>query len=269
VLISNFEYVPLRLLRRFVVTGRVLERLGALLPYYEPSQNETSSEPIVGEYERHLALAGATFRGADVLEIGSGRTNSVGYALAREGARSAVCFEPHAGFDRDGDARLLAATAATGAIPAATLAAQVTRTTSLAPVAAASVDVALSSSVLEHVRDLRGLLGEVGRVLRPGGAMLHLVDYRDHFFKYPFHFLQFSAPVWRRWLDPGDLPRWRLSGQLRILHEMGYRVDVLARTRDDDGFARIAPHLAADFDAADPEIAVTHAALFARRGDPT
>jgi SAM-dependent methyltransferase len=265
VLISNFEYVPLRLLRRFVVTGSVLQKLGALLPYYVPSQNEASSEPIVAEYERHLALAGATFRSADVLEIGSGRTNSVGYALARDGARSVVCFEPHAGFDRGADARLLAATA--GANPAAPLAAQVVRTTLLASVANASVDLALSSSVLEHVRDLRGLLGELGRVLRPGGAMLHLVDYRDHFFKYPFHFLQFSAPVWQRWLDPGDLPRWRLSGQLRILAEMGYRVDVLARTRDDDGFAVIASHLAAEFDAADPEIAVTHAALFARRGD--
>jgi SAM-dependent methyltransferase len=141
----------------------------------------------------------------------------------------------------------------------------VTRTTSLATVEGASIDLVLSNSVLEHVRDLRGLLAEIGRVLRPGAAMLHLVDYRDHFFKYPFHFLQFSAPVWERWLDPGDLPRWRLSGQLRILAEMGYRVDVLARTRDDGEFAKVAPHLAADFDAADPEIAVTHAALFARR----
>ena len=265
-LISNLEYVPLRLLRRFVVNGRLLQRLGAILPYHEPSQNEASSDPIVGDYGRHLALAGATFRGADVLEIGSGRTNSVGYALAREGARRVTCFEPHAGFDREGDARLLAAIAAASGKPAAALAAQIVRTTSLAAVADASVDLVLSSSVLEHVRDLRGLLAEVGRVLRPGGAMLHLVDYRDHFFKYPFHFLQFSETVWERWLDPGDLPRWRLSGQLRMLGEMGYRVDVLALTRDDDGFAKIAPHLAAGFDATDPEMAVTHAVLFARRG---
>ena len=35
--------------------------------------------------------------------------------------------------------------------------------------------------------------------------MLHVVDYRDHFFKYPLHFLQFSQNTWRRFLNPGRL----------------------------------------------------------------
>jgi len=261
---SNFEYVPLRLLRRFVFRGAVLQKFASRLPYYEVSRNEVSSDPIVGEYEKYLKLAATTFRGAAVLEIGSGRTNSVGHALASKGALEVTCFEPHAGFDADRDARLLAAIARAGELDAETLAARVERVTSLAQVADASVDLVLSSSVLEHVRDLRQLMNELRRVLRPAGAMLHLVDYRDHFFKYPFHFLQFSSRVWERLLDPGDLPRWRLSGQLRVLDEAGYRVEVLARVRDDEEFAKLAHHLSSDFDAADPEIAVTHAALFAR-----
>ena len=261
---SNFEYVPLRLLRRFVFRGAVLQKFASRLPYYEVSRNEVSSDPIVGEYEKYLAIAAATFRGADVLEIGAGRTNSVGHALASRGARKVTCFEPHAGFDADRDARLLAAIGRGGPLDAEALASRVVRVTSLAQVADASVDLVLSSSVLEHVRDLRQLIDELRRVLRPSGAMLHLVDYRDHFFKYPFHFLQFSSRVWERFLDPGDLPRWRLSGQLRVLGEAGYRVEVLARLRDDEGFAKVARHLSSDFDAADPEIAVTHAALFAR-----
>jgi len=257
---SNLEYIPLRLLRRFVFRGSLLQKLASITPYYEVSRNEVSSDPIVAEYARHLAIAGATLQGTDILEVGSGRTNSVGRALARAGARQVTCYEPHAGFDAAGDARLLAASGP----GAESLAVQVVRVTSLAQVADASVDLVLSSSVLEHVRDLRSLMNEVKRVLRPSGAMLHLVDYRDHFFKYPFHFLQFSGRVWDRFLDPGDLPRWRLSGQVRVLEEAGFRVEVLARDCDAAGFAKVAPHLASDFDAADPEIAVTHAALFAR-----
>ena len=223
------------------------------------------AEPaILDRAPRRLNLHRRGASGKPGLEVGSGRTNSVGYALASRGARRVTCFEPHADFDPDRDAPLLAAIARGDAMDAAMLASRTLRVTSLAQVADASVDLVLSSSVLEHVRDLRRLMDEVRRVLRPTGAMLHLVDYRDHFFKYPFHFLQFSGRVWDRFLDPGDLPRWRLSGQLRVLGEAGFRVEVLARDRDAEAFAKVAPHLARDFDAADPEIAVTHAALFAR-----
>lgn len=263
-LLSNLEYVPLRLLRRFVLRGSLLEHFASLIPYYEVSRNEVSSDPIVSEYARYLAIAGATFRGAEILEVGSGRTNSVGHALAMAGTRKVTCLEPHASFDREGDARLLEALAGTNRVATEALAARVERVTSLAAVADASVDLVLSSSVLEHVRDLRSLIGELRRVLRPGGSMLHLVDYRDHFFKYPFHFLQFSARVWDRFLDPGDLPRWRLSGQLRVFAEAGLRVDVLERDRDEAALAKVAPYLAHDFDASDPELAVTRAVLFAR-----
>lgn len=38
-----------------------------------------------------------------------------------------------------------------------------------------SFDVAFSSNVLEHVTDLPGLFAEINRVLRPGGAMVHVM----------------------------------------------------------------------------------------------
>ena len=71
------------------------------------------------------------------------------------------------------------------------------------------MDVVLSNSVLEHVQDLPALFAELARILAPGGVMLHRVDYRDHFFKYPFHFLLYPRWVWNWFLNPGDLPRWR------------------------------------------------------------
>jgi SAM-dependent methyltransferase len=44
-----------------------------------------------------------------------------------------------------------------------------------------SKDVIYSFSVLEHVRDLRGLLEESARVLRTGGLCIHTIDLRDHY----------------------------------------------------------------------------------------
>ena len=46
-----------------------------------------------------------------------------------------------------------------------------------------SFDIIFSSSVLEHVRDLDGLLAECARVLKPNGIMYHIVP----------------SPIWRIW----------------------------------------------------------------------
>lgn len=47
----------------------------------------------------------------------------------------------------------------------------------------ASFDVVMSSNVLEHVRDLPGLLAETKRVLKPGGSAVHAMP----------------SPTWRLW----------------------------------------------------------------------
>ncbi len=65
-----------------------------------------------------------------------------------------------------------------------------------------SKDVVYSFSVLEHVRDLRGLLEESARVLRPGGLSIHTIDLRDHYNLGPgenwLEFLEFDDRKWDR-----------------------------------------------------------------------
>lgn len=51
------------------------------------------------------------------------------------------------------------------------------------PLADHSVDAVFSSNTLEHVRDLPGLLGELRRVVKPGGVGVHLMP----------------SPSWRFW----------------------------------------------------------------------
>lgn len=84
----------------------------------------------------------------------------------------------------------------------------------------ASVDIAFSNSVLEHVTavDLDRLLREMHRVVRPGGVILHGVNCGDHYAYFDrsisqLNYLKFSSAEWRKWnndlqyqnrLRPGD-----------------------------------------------------------------
>lgn len=124
---------------------------------------------------------------------------------------------------------------------------------SLASIATGSVDLVFSTAVLEHVRrdEFDRLLGEIFRVLRPGGVSSHQVDLRDHlggalnnlrfasrFWEHPavagsgfytnrlrcaeicraaaVHGFQVSVPECARWPRP-PTPRQRLAAEFRHL----------------------------------------------------
>lgn len=257
------EYVALRVARRFLFTDRFLLRFGRLVPYYRANSNQVDADAVVDAYRRHCARAGIPQTGNRlILEVGSGATNAVGYALAKAGWAGSegriLLLEPFVALDEVADARMR-----TSASP--TDLARVQRVRSLDALPNASVDIVLSNSVLEHVGDPASLIRDLGRVLSPSGVMLHAVDYRDHFFKYPYHFLLFSRATWDRWLNPGDLPRWRLTDHIRHFRDHGFHVDVLESESMEDEFRPLAGKLSREFDAHDPGVAVTKAVLAVRR----
>jgi SAM-dependent methyltransferase len=259
------EYVALRLARRFVFTEGILRRFGGLVPYYRTNANEVDARPVIELYERALARSGRRLPANPlILEIGSGATNSVGYAMARHRLAGShgriVLFEPFASLDEVADRRHRVDLS-----PG--IAQRVRRVSMLQGVASGSVDLVLSHSVLEHVRDLASTIAELDRVMAPSGIMLHAVDYRDHFFKYPFHFLLFPKRLWDRWLDPGDLPRWRLGDHLRLLQAGGFRTEVLDVESLPREFAKVAQGIHPEFDRSDPNLAVARATLLVSRGD--
>lgn len=255
------EYVGLRLARRFLLPDPVLRLAGRWIPYYRTNANEVDPRPVVEHYASALARSGRRLP-ADpvVLEIGSGATNAVGYALAQHGLAGAhgsiALFEPFAPLDEAADREHRRR------LPAG-LADRVRRTKTLDSIPAGSVDLVLSNSVLEHIAEPVPTFAALRRVLAPSGLMLHAIDYRDHFFKYPYHFLLFSDDAWRRWLDPGDLPRWRLGDHLRQLESAGFRVEVIESHSFDEAFERIAPRIHPRFDRSEPGLRVTLATLFA------
>ena len=81
------------------------------------------------------------------------------------------------------------------------------RTDGTVPVPDASVDVVLSTQVLEHVTDPAVYLGECARVLRPSGRLLLST-----------HGLMVYHP------DPVDYWRWTCAGLQRVVEQADFRV---------------------------------------------
>jgi len=261
---SNIEYISLRLARRYLFRDALLLRFGAFFPYYRTNHNQVNPAPLVDVYARHLLAEHFPTQGRCLLEIGVGRTNSTCYEIAaRFSPASVLAFEPFVAFGKAEDASLLTQIATLHHCEAASLAHCIRRISELADVPDNSVDLVLSSSVLEHVSDPVVLFRELRRVLAPNGAMLHLVDYRDHFFKYPFHFLQFKKATWNRWLNPGDLPVWRMYDHIDQLESSGFVVRLIEEERDVAAYGRIAPYVSSDYRVTDERLQTTTAALWA------
>jgi SAM-dependent methyltransferase len=257
--LERAEYVTLRLVRRFVFSERMANRAARWLPYYASNQNEQKPEQIVSNYVDRLHAIGLHLQSRDILEVGAGRVNLVGYGLVAAGAASATLLEPYVAFDAKRDSLLLKSHPDYAHIDRA----RVSRVPTFDEIKSGSVQVLLSNSVLEHVRDLTSFFRECKRVLAPDGIMLHLVDYRDHFFKYPYGFLIFSSKTWSRWLDPGDLPRWRLPDHVRAMRSAGFEVAELERASQPDAFEEVRDQLAPQFQSQNEDVEVTFAALMA------
>ncbi len=67
-----------------------------------------------------------------------------------------------------------------------------------------SMDLIISSSVLEHVRNVDVLVKSSAQLLKPGGSSIHDVDLRDHFFRYPLEMLCYSDNIWFRYLNASN-----------------------------------------------------------------
>jgi SAM-dependent methyltransferase len=264
-LLRDLPYLVPRVIRRKCFPTDIPRGLSAWIPGYRANLGTLSCAEVVNLYQPFLTprLGPDWPRDRRILEIGIGATNSSAYEMAALGAASAIAFEPFIPLETALDSTLLAECAQRHALSAEAITARVRRLTSLDTVAAAGIDLILSSSVLEHVSDMDALARDLRRVLAPGGAMLHLVDYRDHFFRFPYNHLLWSDAVWDRWLNPGDLPRWRISDHVQCFERHGFRVEILQTKQLDAEFAKVRDRIHPRFTAYDAHaLTTTFGALF-------
>ncbi|HSN28009.1 MAG TPA: class I SAM-dependent methyltransferase [Kofleriaceae bacterium] len=133
-----------------------------------------------------------------------------------------------------------------------------------------SVDLVVSRSVLEHEPPARlvALFAEARRILRPGGAIVHLIDCADHYAqgdprRGPLDYLALSDAEWARW-------------NTAFLHQNRLRAPDFAALAREAGFADASIHvrrraaldgiaLAPRFQAyASDDVAITSCELVAR-----
>ena len=256
---SLMEYVTLRLFRRFL--PRILiERLYNVIPGFKRSVGTSEPARIAAVYSACCKAVNLSLSDKTVLEIGSGSTNGTGYELVKRGARQWTGYEPYALFDAKQDSIQKQFILPSLAYDKKTT--LVRRVTSISEFGSNKADIILSHSVLEHVDNFSAFFNLCSDVLTTNGVMIHCVDYRDHFFKYPFHFLLFSDRIWNRYLSPGNLTRHRLPEHIQAMNESGFTVSVYNRESDPASFNRIKEHLHNDFKIfTDSDLMATYAEI--------
>jgi len=229
----NWEYVLIGLVRRYVpkkVLFAIMERRG------DGSIEESSPLDCMKTWTDQLNKRGLTFAGKHVLEIGSGRYARFALQMLAAGAERVTLIDLYAVplTERAHRSVLLqdCSTLGLGYGDAFsridTARGDITRLPP--PTTDNQVDLVISHSVLEHVRNPQAVLAACFKWLKPGGITHHIIDLRDHSlrFRYPFEMLTFSDQVWSRWLDLGGgfhLNRWRVPDYLHAAHDSRF-VDV-------------------------------------------
>ncbi len=257
-ILANLEYIVLRFIRKFFFTTNLLNYIGKYMPYYQVNKNQQFPNPIVSTYKNEIERIGLNVKNKIILEIGTGSTLSTGYELVHLTHCKYIANEPFVSFNNKLDNRLqlqLKQHYNINTIP------EINSEKDLNRIESQSVDVVLSNSVLEHVTNMDNLLAQLKRILKPEGVMIHSVDYRDHFFKYPYHFLQFSEKTWNKWLNPGDLPRWRLTDHEQLFKKYGFEVFIVKKDILASDFEVIVPKISDCFAKNDPYLGVSYALI--------
>ncbi len=216
------EYISLRLARKFIFNYKFLLKYGKYLPYFKVNINQEGASQLVDRYVELLKTHSADFfklKDVRILEIGAGTTNTVGLLLAQKlGSKVDVC-DPFVIFDQIANKKNITHYGISDS--AVSLVKRIDK-----PVEK-EYDLIISNSVLEHVEDIDTFFKEMKQSLSANGKMLHIIDYQDHFFKYPYFFLMFSKKTWNTWLNPGDLYRWRLDDHLEAALKSKLTFDII------------------------------------------
>ncbi|MFH1762538.1 MAG: hypothetical protein ABIA63_15680, partial [bacterium] len=105
-----------------------------------------------------------------------------------------------------------------------------------------------SSSVLEHINELEKTMAALNGLTSNNGCQIHMVDLRDHFFRYPFEMLCYSKNVWNTVLNPADnLNRLRVRDYRTVFEKYYDNVHIDIFSRDSDKFNKIKHRVKPEF----------------------
>jgi hypothetical protein len=212
-----------------------------------PGLETLQPEAAAARYRADLETAGCALAGKRVLIFGYGGNFAVGCSFLQSGARQVVLCDRYAPPDDERNRALLPQYAGYldqqgGQVRPKREALQLLEADIRQAVKAEQiepVDVVVSTSVFEHLDDVEGIAGALAAITCPGGAAVHYIDLRDHFFRYPFAMLSYSTRAWRDWLNPGsNLNRYRLWQYRQAFEAVYAAVDLSILAQDRPAFER-------------------------------
>jgi hypothetical protein len=268
----DLNYLIPRLIRHFLPDRVVLALLRRSLVIH-PGLETSDPETAVQRYLQMLASKDISLEGKRVIVFGYGGNYAVGCGLLQAGAGHVVLGE-RAGFpESQSSARLLSQygqyLGSKDGVVTPNPAYFTRLHADIRQIAAQKtiplVDLVLSSSVYEHLDDPKGITAALVSLTTPGGAHLHFIDLRDHYFRYPFEMLCYSEQTWQRWLNPGsNLNRWRLPDYRHLFEGFFHKVDIEIQTTDPQKFERARGRIRPEFLTGDAQIdSVTRIAVTA------
>jgi SAM-dependent methyltransferase len=268
----NLRYLLLRLARHFMsesIARFLLKRRWIIRPGLE------SSDPLaaVEQYLKGLKQRDKSIKGQRALVFGYGGRFAVGVELLAQGASHVVLCDHFVLLDRERNLELLPKyekylhvvneevlprpeqiTLLHGDIRDEKIQTQIS-----------AVDLVLSTSVYEHLDDVEGITSALAKLTAPAGNLLHFVDLRDHYFKFPFEMLAYSETIWKNFLNPtSNLNRYRLPSYQKIFEKYFGQIQINVLARQEDEFKKMGNRVRQEFITGDISIdSVTLIELFA------
>lgn len=254
------DYVTLRLMRRLLPAAIVqsILRLGVGI---EPGLETREPELATDRYQSALNSIGEDFTKKRILVLGYGGFLGLAISLLHRGAAHIVLLDPFAKAKHQENMKL-------AQDPSPYLRIEdnqvVPDPTSISVVHSnvdtyleskpEAVDLILSSSVLEHIPNPSNEIQSLLRLTKESGHHVHVIDLRDHFFKYPFEMLSYSKSSWNRYLNPpSNLNRARIWEYEAAFQEYFHKVHVEILEGDRAAFQRAKSRIRPEFLSGDEE----------------
>ena len=105
------------------------------------------------------------------------------------------------------------------------------------------VDFIYSTSVFEHIRDVKGNIQKLSRIIKKNGLMHHSIDLRDHYnFNKPFLFYKYSDNIWNTYLTKCGISytnRIRFDDYIRMFNDAGFKIIKMETEKQELGNIKI------------------------------
>jgi len=251
----NLRYFFLRLIRKSIPSRLITFQLSKQI-IVRPAMETRSPVEAADRYETFLQKTNKRIKGSSVLIFGYGGYLGISMELLERGAKKVYLYDKYAKMNNQKNKLLVKHyskyltknkdTIIPNKIFLEVIYGDIKEFAIDNP--DIKFDLVLSGAVLEHVEDVDKQIKTLFQLTREGGLNLHIIDLRDHYFKYPFHMLCYKEQIWKKFLNPkSNLNRLRYNDYKSIFLKYFSNINIDVIERDDASFKKIKKKIRPEF----------------------